>query len=479
MAMTTGCFHTVNNLCGCRENWRMRLKVVRVWNMCTVAKPDDPFATQMVFIDGEGGRIEVTVPKQHMQKFAKSVVEGEIYMVTNFRLNRNSGRFRACGHDYRMVFHTGTKVLRYHNISIPVPGFCFLKTSEIKKTHGRSDYLLDFIGDGSLRRDSAEQRGEGRHKVCNIRDNGGHCGGVHVSSSLWTSGSYHIVRKGEVGIQNVMNASKILWNPDITEAIEFKNGLVVHEVETDIQIGTISDRGRPASIKDEFLKLYPRKFVSDLLHTNEDGCFIILATIDEVLQDSLWWYMACKCMKAVSYDDNVPYCEDCDVYVYDSTPRYKVKMVVSDGSDSYNWSSPYPSAIMNLIGNEFLFRVEVKDDAIFLFDECFRVRRVSAEPNHIQEYSERVDEETPLELQFAPTFSKIVTSEGSSSAMQVSPNCEATATEIDVSPISTDPSPSVVEDSGSATKREPDQAAEPANERKKWCRLKPVNVEKN
>ncbi|KAJ1421231.1 Nucleic acid-binding, OB-fold [Sesbania bispinosa] len=125
MALVPGHFHMVTNLCGRRENWRLRLKLVRVWNMSTVAKPNDPFATQMVFIDEEGGRIEATVPKQHMQRFSNSVVEGEVYLVTNFTLNRNSGKFRACGHEYKMVFHGGTRVVRYERISIPLPGFAF------------------------------------------------------------------------------------------------------------------------------------------------------------------------------------------------------------------------------------------------------------------------------------------------------------------------------------------------------------------
>ncbi|KAJ1421232.1 hypothetical protein SESBI_13817 [Sesbania bispinosa] len=277
------------------------------------------------------------------------------------------------------------------------------------------------------------------------------------------------IYKGEVGIQNLMNASKVLWNPEIPEAIEFKN--------------------RPASIKDEFLKLYPRKSLYELLQTNEDGCFIILGTVDEVMQESLWWYMACKCMKAVSYDDGVPYCEDCDLYVPDCTPRYKLKLAVSDGSDSvslilfdsesysllgkscrellsekrYTRTCPYPAALMDLVGHEFLFRVEVKDDAVYSFDECFRVRRVSSEPTLIREYTEGLEEETPLKGQALACMCLLF---------------NASVTEIDVSPLSNDPSPSVGEDSGSASKREPGHATECATEKKKRGRGKSIKLER-
>ncbi|KAJ1375851.1 hypothetical protein SESBI_50551, partial [Sesbania bispinosa] len=53
MAMVPGLFHPIKSLCGLRQNWRLRVKLVRVWNMTYVANPNDPYARQMVFIDEE------------------------------------------------------------------------------------------------------------------------------------------------------------------------------------------------------------------------------------------------------------------------------------------------------------------------------------------------------------------------------------------------------------------------------------------
>ncbi|KAJ1411542.1 hypothetical protein SESBI_21052, partial [Sesbania bispinosa] len=77
------------------------------------------------------------------------------------------------------------------------------------------------------------------------------------------------IYKGEVGIQNVMNASKILWDPDIPEAIEFRNGLVVHEVETDVDMGIIVKRRSTVPIRDNFLKFNRKKTIKDLLEFEE------------------------------------------------------------------------------------------------------------------------------------------------------------------------------------------------------------------
>ncbi|KAJ1426811.1 Nucleic acid-binding, OB-fold [Sesbania bispinosa] len=77
--------------------------------------------------------------------------------------------------------------------------------------------------------------------------------------------------KGEVGIQNVMNATKFFWNPDLPEAIDFKNGLAVHEIETELDIGKICQRNRPVSLKEEFLQLYPKKTLRQLVEATEVG----------------------------------------------------------------------------------------------------------------------------------------------------------------------------------------------------------------
>ncbi|KAJ1422569.1 hypothetical protein SESBI_12916 [Sesbania bispinosa] len=48
MALVSGAFHMISSLCGRRQSWRLRVKLVRAWNMCSLAKPDDPFALEMV-----------------------------------------------------------------------------------------------------------------------------------------------------------------------------------------------------------------------------------------------------------------------------------------------------------------------------------------------------------------------------------------------------------------------------------------------
>ncbi|KAJ1391698.1 Nucleic acid-binding, OB-fold [Sesbania bispinosa] len=146
MALVSVGFHTIQSLCGRRQNWRLKVKLVRIWSMAAVATPDDPYAMQMLFVDEEGGRIEGTVQKHNMQKFNWCMVEGQVYKVSKFGIIRNGGKFRAVGHDYKIMFNCNTQVSPCPEASIPFLGLSFTKTSYIKKTKGSSDYLFNFMG---------------------------------------------------------------------------------------------------------------------------------------------------------------------------------------------------------------------------------------------------------------------------------------------------------------------------------------------
>ncbi|KAJ1443896.1 hypothetical protein SESBI_00069 [Sesbania bispinosa] len=406
--------------------------------MSSVASPDDPFALQMLFVDEEGGRIEATVQKHIMHKFSNSIVEGQVYRITRFGILRNGG------HDFKIIFNSNTQVIACPDIDIPLLGLALTKTSNIKRTRGFSDYLLDFMGivtaiseetklnkEGRVTRlmsiDLVDEMGEIQCAIFgNLMDTvkgyltEPRCGLLVIIIQLAKFNVY----KGQVGIQNVMNASKIWWNPDIPQAVEFKNGLAVHEIESDLAISIIPEKPRPVSLREEFLEMYPKKSVRELNQLLEEGSFIILGTITEILDDSLWWYMACTCMKSVTYELGFPFCTGCNIPVYNITPRYKIKLAVTNGEDithlimfdsecrflldkscydlleegKVNGCSGYPQEIMDFVGKELLYRVEINEDAMLAYDGCIKVKKLCSDSSIISDYKERVDDETPLKV---------------------------------------------------------------------------------
>lgn len=76
-----------------------------------------------------------------------------------------------------------------------------------------------------------------------------------------------------------------------------------------------------ASIEDDFLTMYPKKTLSQLIASLEDGLFIVSATIDGLVDGEDWWYPACKCHRSVTPDSGAYYCKDCVKHVFHMVPR--------------------------------------------------------------------------------------------------------------------------------------------------------------
>ncbi|KAJ1392343.1 hypothetical protein SESBI_35888 [Sesbania bispinosa] len=523
MAMVSAGFHPISNVCGRRESWRLKVKVIRVWNMAAIATPHDPYALQMLLLDEEGTLIEGTVQKANMQRFSAMIVEGLVYKITNFNVIKNGGSFRATRHDHKILFTVNTKVICCENVCIPSLGLSLKKTDEILKTNGFSEYLLDFMGilsavseeiimvKGEMQKrlvllDLVDEMGEVKLAVFGDM--------VDVVLDLVSQPRIGLpvliiqlakvnFYKGQVGIQNVMNATKIWWNPDIPLAVDFKNSLAVHEIETDVEVRVITPRPRPVSASDEFLKLYPKKRVGELYELTEEGSFIIIGNIMEVVHDGDWWYMACSCMRAVKYGHGMPFCDECKTIVYDLTPRYKIKVMVSDGSDSAHllmWdnecyslitrscrdllaiskgkpSKQYPNEILALVGKEVLFKVEVKHDDSDNLDDSFKVKSVCTDCMIINEYKEDVDDQTPLKLKFAPAFSKMVDNDKTSCVIEISPLSTSAITEVDVTPKSEAISSSSVDKSLVLTKRDGQPSVDAAQGRGKRGKFRNVKLE--
>ncbi|KAJ1422566.1 Nucleic acid-binding, OB-fold [Sesbania bispinosa] len=95
----------------------------------------------------------------------------------------------------------------------------------------------------------------------------------------------------------------------------------------------------------------------------------------------------------------------------------------------------YSDEILEFIGQELLFRVELNEDGTSTyFDESIKVRKICFDPCIINEFWDLIDDETPLKLKFAPAFSKFEQSGGKSCIIDLTPNNAPIASEYEVTP---------------------------------------------
>ncbi|KAJ1416990.1 Nucleic acid-binding, OB-fold [Sesbania bispinosa] len=123
-----------------RQNWRLKARIVRMWELSPMEQLGNPFAIEM------GGKIQATIRKPMIRKFRGALVERRVYRMIFFGVVKNTGSYRACRHEFKLLFHGRTRVAECEGVPIPMYGLSLVTTEDIKNTGGRSDYLIDFMG---------------------------------------------------------------------------------------------------------------------------------------------------------------------------------------------------------------------------------------------------------------------------------------------------------------------------------------------
>ncbi|KAJ1426470.1 Nucleic acid-binding, OB-fold [Sesbania bispinosa] len=297
----------------------------------------------------QGICIKAVIQKHLIHRFSNSVVEGDVYNVTNFSVTRNSGKFRATHHDYKLTFNANTRI-------VPCPFFAV-------------PHFMGIVTGISEELNLTKEERQTRLMLIDMVDE-------MLSYLLWAQ-----VGKIRCAI--------------FGELIDTVKGFLSLP-HCDVAISLISDNSRPISIRDQFLKMYSWRRVGELNHLLEDGTYIV---------------------------QGFPYCDGCKREVYDMSPRYKIKILVSDETEStelvmfdsecyslINISCKslladsktkqcggYPDEILDFIGQELLFRVELNKDKSSAFDdESLKVRKICFDPTIIKEFKELIEDETPL-----------------------------------------------------------------------------------
>ncbi|KAJ1430916.1 Nucleic acid-binding, OB-fold [Sesbania bispinosa] len=224
MALVNGPIDMVRNICGVKDSWRLKVRVVRLWKSCSKNDPKKVFSLEMVLVDAEGARIQASIRKPMIRKFADVVVEGEVYKMIHFVVVKNLGNIRATKHEFKLIFNSRTTVFRAESQLIPEFGLSLSSSEDIRKTKGESEYL------GKIRCTLFEDYVDKVNEFLSLS-------GTQLTVVVIQFARVNTY-KGEVGLVNVFNTSRLF--------------VACHEVDSDICIGFLDDDIQSLSMKDEF-----------------------------------------------------------------------------------------------------------------------------------------------------------------------------------------------------------------------------------
>ncbi|KAJ1382102.1 Nucleic acid-binding, OB-fold [Sesbania bispinosa] len=297
MSFVSGPFDSIRDIKEKREALRLKVRVIRIWELCQPSNPSNVWSIEMVFLDAEGGRIQASIRKPMIKKFKNFVVEGGVYKMTYFGVTDNDdfiGVLKAVGEE--KVFKKIGRDIRVLELELMDD-----KGSIKCSSFGHFiDIMKSFL-----------------------------VGGVEELGILVIQFAKVKSYLGQVSLQSVSNSTRLMWNPQIPEVISFKDRLLKLKLE-----------------------------VSDVTETAH---FVIF-----------------------DYDAASLLCKSCASMVGDA----KIP------------SREYPAELDNLIGKELLFKLEIKNDRAFRFDDSFKVRRICDDEDIIREFKQEKSVQTPEMLKF-------------------------------------------------------------------------------
>ncbi|QHN95265.1 Replication protein A 70 kDa DNA-binding subunit C [Arachis hypogaea] len=390
-----------------REAWRLKVRVLRLWVVPSFGNHDVPNSMEMILLDEHCGKIQATVKKPLLNRFRDHIVEGQVYRMAYFTVVSNHGSYRATSHKFKLVFLHRIIVVAVDEDVIPKTCFNMFPFSELLNMTKDYDFLVDVIG--LLTSVGEEKEYAKEEKIVKMivleltsKDLTVRCAlfGDYVNQVNYFLASGYVEQpvvviqlakvkffRGQVGLQNVMYATQILFNPDLSEVVEFRQRRVLLSFLVQSKV---------------------------LLRMEVGGILLVCVERVSILKNGTY------------------YCDFCLKHITNVTPRFKIKVTVEDhsGEDIFLLfdceasyllkkscadlftelvcGDTYPPIFQELIGKKLLLKVDTKGVPHDTFYGTFRVRRICDDPTIIAMFElpdyNGDDESTPKNIRYTYNY---------------------------------------------------------------------------
>ncbi|KAL4275189.1 hypothetical protein AHAS_Ahas20G0082300 [Arachis hypogaea] len=331
-----------------------------------------------------------------------------------FTLVSNHGSYRATSHEFKLVFLHRITVVPVDEDVIPKTCFNMFPFSDLLNMTQDYDFFVDVIGlltSVGEEKEYAKEEKIVKMIVLELTSKeyvdsviyGVRCAvfGDYVNQvnyflvSGYVEQSVVVIQlakvkffRGQVGLQNVMYATQMLFNPDIPEVVEFRQSMIEQGVNG-TQPLFITNEGKVVSLEDDFMRLTRRCTIEELQDNNEVDIFLKV-----FVEDGSWWYSTCVCGKGIYPQNGAYYCDFCVKHITNVTPSGEGIFILFDREASYLFKkscadlftevkkdaslicgNTYPPIFQGFIGKKLLLKVDTKGVGLDKFYGTFRVRR--------------------------------------------------------------------------------------------------------
>ncbi|CAJ2652616.1 unnamed protein product [Trifolium pratense] len=123
-----------------------QLRVLKKWNVLDVSKHGRIHSVDMILIDKNGHKIQASIPGLLCCMFDELIVEGYVYVMSNFFVQYNEGKTMASYHKNLFVFNVNIEVKLSWSSKVPRFGTSLIGSENVLDLSERFKYLVDVIG---------------------------------------------------------------------------------------------------------------------------------------------------------------------------------------------------------------------------------------------------------------------------------------------------------------------------------------------
>ncbi|KAL4321476.1 hypothetical protein AHAS_Ahas14G0114300 [Arachis hypogaea] len=269
-----------------------------------------------------------------------------------FTVVSNHGSYRATSHEFKLVFLHRTTVVAVDEDVIPKTCFNMFPFSELLNM--TEDY--DFLVVGEEKEYAKEGKIVKMIVLLTLRCElfGDYVNQVnHFLASGYVGQPVVVIQlakvkffRGQVGLQNVMYATQMLFNPDLPEVVEFRQSMIEQGVNG-TQPLFIANEGKVVSLEDDFMRLTRKCTIEELQDNNQ------------VLLRMEAGGILLVCVERIIVGEGI-------FLFFDREASYLLKKSCADlftevqRDASLTCGDTYPPIFQGLIGKKLLLKVDIK-----------------------------------------------------------------------------------------------------------------------
>ncbi|CAI9089742.1 OLC1v1024374C1 [Oldenlandia corymbosa var. corymbosa] len=403
-------YSTLDLISPLQDSWKIRVRLICVWKKPLFSNPSESGSIEMVLMDHLENKIHATVKRSLIGNFMGVINEGSFKIKTQFGVASDCGNFRITRHPYKINFSRNTQVRHCIDLGISLYGFKFASFSDLLAGKLDETCTIDIIGEivtvGDLIHGDRNGKSS-RWVTLEMQD----CEDVKLTVTLWDEYAQIVTDHfaGRPGgcvvmivqfarirtnmVTNSLFSTRLFIDSEIDEIVEYKSRMV-NAYGTDDPSRGVSYLCTRSSIfePDDFLTLNPKKRIDELEDLNKavelDGggvplqsyyycnkCDNNVSAVVRVLDDS-------KSASFLLFDKDVYKCiRKTAMHV-----REDLLKVESDTSKVEGDRAKVPKELERLIGQKFIFKIEVSEYNIDNNWPVYTVLRMSSEMSIINAF---------------------------------------------------------------------------------------------